>query len=278
MMMTFKNSCGLALFLGVVVPGVAHACETQLSHTARVVEIIDGQTVRLDDGNVVRLMGALAPEVPPWWKGPGEWPPLKRARTGLADLLLDNQIEVRFAGKEAKRDRHERLLAQAYLVNGAERIWAQGHMIRRGLSRSYSLKGHFGCARDLQLLERDARGARLGVWRKAYYSITQAASPKKLSKRLGSYQLVEGLIISVGVVRKWTFLNFSNDWRTDFTVAIKAGDRKRFLSRGLDLGKLEGKKVLVHGWIERWNGPAIKATHPEQIEVLSEANTPSADK
>jgi hypothetical protein len=64
MMMTFKTPCGLALFLSVVVPGGVHACETQLSHTTRVVEIIDGQTVR--------LMGALAPEAPPWWKGPGE--------------------------------------------------------------------------------------------------------------------------------------------------------------------------------------------------------------
>ena len=105
--MTFKTPCGLALFLSVVVPDGVHACETQLSHTTRVVEIIDGQTVRLDDGNVVRLMGALAPEAPPWWKGPGEWPPLKRSRTGLADLLQDKQIEVRFAGSEAKRDRHE---------------------------------------------------------------------------------------------------------------------------------------------------------------------------
>jgi hypothetical protein len=26
----------------------------------------------------------------------------------------------------------------------------------------------------------------------------------------------------------------------------------------------------VRGWIERWNGPVIKATHPEQIEVLAE--------
>jgi hypothetical protein len=26
--------------------------------------------------------------------------------------------------------------------------------------------------------------------------------------------------------------------------------------------------VRVRGWIERWNGPVIKATHPEQIEIL----------
>ncbi len=252
----------------------ASACETQLSHTARVVEIIDAHTVRLDDGGVVRLMGVLAPETPRWWKGPGEWPPLKRARTGLAELLQDKQIEVRFFSGETKRDRHDRFLAQIYAVDGAERIWAQGHMIRQGFSRAYSLKQHFGCVRDLQRLERGARDARKGLWRKGVYSITRAAEPGKLSKRLGSYQLVEGRVISVGEVRQWTFLNFSSDWRSDFTVAIRAADRRKFLSRGLDLAKLEGKQVLVRGWIERWNGPVIKATHPEQIEVLSSAGRP----
>ena len=263
---------GLLLFLSVLVPGAASACETQLSHTARAAQIIDGQTVRLDDGSVVRLIGALAPEPPRWWKGPGEWPPVKRARAGLAELLQDKQIEVRFAGAEVRRDRHERLLAQLYVVDGAERIWAQGHMLRRGLARAYSLKGHHGCARDLQKLERDARGARAGLWRKGPYSIVQAASPGKLSKRLGSYQLVEGRVSSVGETRQWTFLNFTDDWRSDFTVAIRAADRKQFQSSGLVLAKLEGRLILVRGWIERWNGPVIKATHPEQIELQSTQN------
>jgi len=270
MMMIFRNPYGLVLFLSVLAPVAASACETQLSHTSRVVEIIDGHTVRLDDGGVVRLMGALAPEPPRWWKGPGEWPPVKRARAGLADLMQDKQTEVRFSGAEAKRDRHDRLLAQLYVVDGAERIWAQGHMIRQGLARAYSFKGHHGCVRDLQRLERGARDARKGFWRKGLYSITQAAKPDKLSKRLGSYQLVEGRVTSVGEVRQWTFLNFSSDWRSDFTVAIKASDRRKFLSRGLELAKLEGNKILVRGWIERWNGPVIKASHPEQIEVLAE--------
>ncbi len=270
MMMIFRNRFGLVLFVSMLAPVAASACETQLSHTSRVVEIIDGHTVRLDDGGVVRLMGALAPEPPRWWKGPGEWPPVKLARTGLAELLLDKQIEVRFAGAEARRDRHERLLAQLYLVDGAERIWVQAHMIRQGLARAYSLKGHHGCVRDLQRLEQGARDARKGLWRKGLYTITQAAKPGKLSKRLGSYQLVEGRVISVANVRQWTFLNFSGNWRSDFTVAIKAADRRQFSSRGPALAKLEGKRVLVRGWVERWNGPVIKATHPEQIEVLAE--------
>ena len=34
------------------------------------------------------------------------------------------------------------------------------------------------------------------------------------------------------------------------------------------LEELEGKEVRVRGWIEWWNGTVIKATHPEQIEIL----------
>lgn len=268
--MIFRVRSTLVLFLILHFPGAVSACETQLSHTARVTQIIDGQTVRLDDGSVVRLIGALAPEPPPWWKGPGEWPAVTRARAGLAELLQDRHVEVRFAGAEARRDRHERFLAQLYAVEGAERIWAQGYMLRRGLARAYSLKGHYGCARDLQALERKARDGRKGLWRKGLYSITQAASVTQLSKRQGRYQLVEGLVRSVGETRQWTFLNFSDDWRSDFTVAIRAADKKQFHKRGLTLAKLEGRVILVRGWVERWNGPVIKATHPEQIELQAE--------
>jgi hypothetical protein len=34
----------------------------------------------------------------------------------------------------------------------------------------------------------------------------------------------------------------------------------------MDLASLEGQRVRVRGWVESWNGPAIEATHPEQIE------------
>jgi len=96
----------------------------------------------------------------------------------------------------------------------------------------------------------------------------QATSTGDLSKRSGSFQLVEGTVRSVGKVSQWTILNFDTDWRKDFTVAIRAEDRRNFQGSDMALEELEGKEVRVRGWIERWNGPVIKATHPEQIEIL----------
>lgn len=64
------------------------------------------------------------------------------------------------------------------------------------------------------------------------------------------------------------YLNFGADWRTDFTITIAARDLKLFEQAGLDLFALEGRTVRVRGWLDSYNGPAIEADHPEQIEVL----------
>jgi hypothetical protein len=159
-----------------------------------------------------------------------------------------------------------------FVLRGEERIWAQGHMISAGLAQAYSFKGHRACARSLQEKERNARAARSGLWRKGHYKVLPATDIEALSKRGGSFQLVEGTVLTVGKKSQWTFLNFSSDWRTDFTVAIRAGDRRAFQGSDVVLETLEGKKIRVRGWIERWNGPVIKATHPEQIEVLEQAD------
>ena len=261
-----------AFYLLLVACSSAHAaCETQISRTASVTEVIDGHTVRLDDASEVRLIGALAPQTPRWWKKEAAWPPAQRAHRALEELTGSSKVELRFARGEEQRDRHERHLAQLFVLRGEERIWVQGHMIGEGLAQAYSLKGHRACTRALQERERDARTARAGLWRKGRYMVLRATNTDVLSKRRGSFQLVEGTVRSVGKASQWTFLNFDTDWHRDFTVAIRAGDRRIFQGSDVVLEELEGKEVRVRGWIERWNGPVIKATHPEQIEVLEQA-------
>lgn len=54
-------------------------------------------------------------------------------------------------------------------------------------------------------------------------------------------------------------------------MAVRAGDRRKFAGSDVDLAMLEGKVIRVRGWVELWNGPVIKVTHPEQIELLDQA-------
>jgi micrococcal nuclease len=101
--------------------------------------------------------------------------------------------------------------------------------------------------------------------------VQDAADVKRLGRLTHSYQLIEGTVHAVGEGHKWIYVNFAEDWRHDFTIAIARKDLAAFETAGLDLERLPGKRVRVRGWVEWWNGPMIAATHPEQIEVLGPA-------
>ena len=82
------------------------------------------------------------------------------------------------------------------------------------------------------------------------------------------FELVEGRVLDVATVRNRTYVNFGDDWRSDFTLNLASSARKLFEREGFDLEGLEGRRVRARGWIKFYNGPMIDITHPEQIEIL----------
>lgn len=256
----------LATAMLTAAPVGADSCDLEPDREVKVTRIIDSETVELEDGETVRLVGALAPHAPGWWKGEKPWKPSVRAKAALERLVAGRSIYLAFSGRE--RDRHNRFLAHLFVIDELEQIWIQGRLVAEGHALAYSLPGSRACVRALQQRETRARRAGSGVWAGSWYAPVAAAQTAKLAKRRYEFQIVEGQVVSVGVTRNWTFLNFGEDYETDFTVAIRAGDRKHFTGSDIALDELEGKRLRIRGWIERWNGPVIKATHPEQIELL----------
>ncbi len=149
-------------------------------------------------------------------------------------------------------------------------------MVASGQARAYAFSGNRACAAPLLALEAEARRARKGLWRSRAYRVLDAARPDDIAKRLQTFQIVEGRVAAVGRAQRWRFLNFGSDWKRDFTVAVAAADQAGFEEAGLDPAALRGARVRVRGWVERWNGPAIKLTHPDQIEILEPAAPPAA--
>lgn len=240
----------------------------------RVTSVVDGETVTLKDGRTVRLIGAMAPRAPDWWKKPESWPPAELARRALSDLVLGHDVELRYAGR--KEDRHGRHLAHLFVNRGAERIWVQSSLIERGFARAYSFQGNRACVRPLQSREIGAREAKLGLWWRKTYAVLDAGKPKSIFPRMHSFQIVEGTVVGVKATKRWTFVNFGTDWKRDFTIAVRAKNRRLFAKSDLALSSLRGRKVRVRGWIESWNGPAIKVTHPEEIEIIDQTAIPEA--
>ncbi len=137
------------------------------------------------------------------------------------------------------------------------------------LGRSvYSFPDNRTCVAELLARESEARAKHLGVWGSSAYRIQNASDIERLGRLTHSYQLVEGTVVKVGEGGGRIYLNFADDWRSDFTISIERKDIPAFVGAGIDPKQLAGKQVRVRGWIEWRNGPMIAATHPEQLELL----------
>jgi endonuclease YncB( thermonuclease family) len=124
---------------------------------------VDGDTVRLSDGESVRLLGIDTPER-------GE--PLYREATDvLAQLVRDREVRLEFAGN--RRDHYQRLLAHLWLND----TLVNEQMVRTGMARLYIWPPdtlHFG---RLLAAQTAARQGREGIWslpappREVYYVV-----------------------------------------------------------------------------------------------------------
>ncbi len=229
---------------------------------ARVAEVIDGDTVLLADGREVRLVGIQAPKLPLGRRNFRKWPLADRAKSALAALTAGRDVSLYYGGQRV--DRHSRLLAHLVLDDGR---WVQRVLLSQGLARVYSFADNRALVAEMLAAERAAREARVGIWRHPFYAVRSSAD---VARDIGTFQLVEGRVVDAARVRGTTYLNFGADWRSDFTVVVAGADRAAFEDAGFDLLALKGRIVRVRGWLDRRNGPMIAATHPEQIEVLTD--------
>ncbi len=248
------------------------SCTLESGPIRTVTRVVDGETIVLDDGKVVRLIGALAPRARDADAAAGAWPPELDTVKALSDLTLAKRVKLAFS--ERKLDRYGRALAQVFVVERGREDWVQGALLAGGHARAYGVPESFGCARELSAHEAQARNRRLGLWSNGVYRSLPADHPGEIMKQRGKYVRVTGTIISVGRTKSATYLNFSNDWRTDFTARID----KKVLSANPDFDKsldaLANKSVTVRGWIERRNGPLIDIADPSQIEGPDAVSAP----
>lgn len=235
-----------------------------LEHAAggEAVAVIDGDTLVLADGREVRLVGIQAPKLPLGRAGFEPWPLAEEAKARLAAVTLGRRLDLGYGGRRG--DRHGRVLAHLF---DAEGRWIQGELLGAGLARVYSFADNRVAVAQMLALEREARAAGRGIWADPFYAVRSAEAA---SDWLGGFELVEGRVHAVGRGGGRVYLNFAEDWRQDFTLALDRRALTLFQEEGVDPAGLAGKQVRVRGWLKSYNGPMIDVTHPEQIEVLEE--------
>lgn len=246
----------------------AAACEQlRMAPGGLVTQVVDGDTLMLDDGRIVRLIGTQAPKLPLGREGFPTWPLAPEAKVALEQLTLNKTVRLGFGGEVV--DRYERVLAHVFVAAPQGEIWAQQAMVAQGMARVYSFPDNRACLDLLFAAEGRARLGGLGIWRDPYYSVRAANAPGDLLARAGQYELVEGRVLLAEQSGGRVYLNFGRFWKEDFTAVIEAPALRLFAGDGIDPSVLEGALVRIRGWVDDRDGPRIEVTHPEQIEVLA---------
>lgn len=240
------------------------ACDLKDAGKATIVEILNPESLLLEDGRAIRLVGTLAPRTETRWAqamGLND-----KIAAALNDRLLGKEVALRIATRE--RDRYGRLLTHVFVGNTDSPVWVQEELVRDGLAMVYSFADNRDCVRELQAAERAARESGAGFWEQGVFRVRDAGDLDSLDGLAYSFQIIEGRVTDVAESRGRIYLNFGEDWRTDFTATVAPSDLDSFSGSGIKLPDLDGRVIRVRGWLERRNGPLIEVTHPEQIELV----------
>lgn len=238
----------------------------------KVQTVIDPITFLGSNGTLYRLSGL---DVPGLETGGSDI--VSQATKRTLELLKDQELKL-YVTKDQMTGRQNRMgqsLVQA--ERKKDGLWIQGQLIADGLARVRTTPSNPEKAKDMLALEASARTQKKGLWANKDYAIL---TPETVTSKANNFAIVEGRVFSVASRNNETFLNFTNDWKKDFTIGVSSETRRQFSKAGVNFAALAHKNVRVHGFIEDRNGPFISLDHPEQLEILSatlpEISTPNA--
>jgi hypothetical protein len=145
---------------------------------------------------------------------------------------------------------------------------AAGTTPARGLVRA-APDGTSPCAVELLAAEEESRSRAAGHWADGNFEVLSTEAVERDGASLaGSFQIVEGIVKAIAEYRGRYFVNFGDDYRTDFTVTIAPADARNFRNAGVDIETWNNAHVRVRGWLELYNGPNLSIAHPGAVEIL----------
>lgn len=251
----------LGFALGVF-PAAAQTCTAdKVDVIAEVAKVHDGDTLRLQDGRSLRLIGINSPELA--YDNKAAEPFAEQARDALKALLKPKDKVGLVYGRE-KHDRYRRLLAHVYLANGES---VEAHLLEAGLAAQIIVPPNVGQLDCYRAAEKRARLKAKGVWS----SIYRPVPIEKLARDTRGFRLVTGRITRVGNSKNSVWLNFAGPASEGSREIVAARIARKDLAKYVDWRpqSLQDKNVIVRGWVYKHKHQlVIRVRHPANIEVL----------
>ncbi len=251
----------LVLFL-CLLPLVSKAVETcgtsDYDQTVSVRHIIDGDTLVLQDGRKLRLIGIDTPELG-YKRRPAESGALAAQSYLRALVKGKNRFRLKFGAE--REDRHGRLLAHLFLQDGRN---VQASLLQEGYAIALNVPPNVlfsDCYEEQMSL---ARAAKLGLWQLPEYRLIEAHTLRADSR---GYRLVQGVVSRVGFSQSAVWLNL------DKHLAIRIRRKDLPYLPLLDLENIVGTEVEVRGKLYQRNRQLrVNVRHGNDLKIKKQGD------
>lgn len=217
----------------------------------RVEKVFDGDTILLDDGRKVRLLGVNTPEIA------GR---IKSAEAGgeIAKQWLTLKLEQRkvfLQGDVEKQDKYQRTLAYVFNEN---KQFINVELVKRGLATVNIYPPNLKYVNELLAAQEEAERGNIGLWSDPAYSPTPAEQLNQSNYQ--GWKRVTGKITSLKQTVRHSYLLFNDK----VSVSIEPTSLLLFPT----LESYIGKNVEVRGWVKRSRDRFyVVVRHPADIRV-----------
>lgn len=199
-----------------------------------VTKVYDGDTLKLEDGRHVRVLGINAPEIDHGNDKAGQ--ALGEDSRRAAERFIKSAQSIRLFYDRETTDRYGRTLAHVY---DADENSLAASLLRSGLAFHVAIPPNLSLNDCLSVQESVARKTGLGIWSHANWQAKPAAS---LTQDDTGFQRIKGRVVNLSIKRSvWLELD------GPLVIQISEDDLKQFPS--VNWNAYEGKIVEVRGWV-----------------------------
>ncbi|MEA3292024.1 MAG: thermonuclease family protein [Pseudomonadota bacterium] len=246
------SNFGALLFCCLLAAGCFGPGDDPVAGIYRVRHVIDGDTVVLEGGGKVRLIGINAPEL--GHDGEADEPLARLARTALRELIGGKPVQL-VDGAEA-HDRHGRRLAH---LESADGVNVQQALLWQGLAAVVVFPPNLRNRERYLQVEIEARAAGRGIWDHPYFK------PREIDALPGGetgFRFVTGEVEKITKSRRYITLWLS----PHFALLIGRGEWKAFWSGRPS--QYAGQRVVARGWLFKVGaGRRMRIRHPDMLNV-----------
>jgi len=225
--------------------------------SVKVKSVHDGDTIRLETTEKLRLIGVDTPELGHNNQKPQ--PYSWEAKKQLTQLLHQQHNQVKLRYDVQKKDKYNRLLAHLYLNNG---VSISEWLLEKGLATALTVPPNIWQLSCYKAAEKRAQVAKRGIWSLPIY---QPIESRTLQDGQKGFRLVRGKVVRIGYSKKSVWLNLTGK------MAIRIDRKDLSYFQQLNPETLMGKTIISRGWLYSHKGEArMRIRHPAALEVMQD--------